>query len=425
MYALVDCNSFFASCEKVFHPGLKGKPVCVLSNNDGCIVALTPEAKALGLRRGDAAFKQSELIRRNGVSVFSNNMVLYAAMSRRITSILRQSIERVESYSIDECFCDLRGYEQHYRLDEFMRGIAEKIGLWTDIPVSVGIAPTKTLAKIGSKFAKKYSAYRSVCMIDNEQKRRKALSLIELEDVWGLGPATCRRLKALGVGSALEFADRPLDWVRRHFNKPGEQTWMELNGIPCIDTTEIACRNSITTSRSFGKMIESLGELKECTASFAASCAGTLRSQNSLTGMVSVFVCSNRMREDLEQYWNIGDIRFFSPTSDTIQISQAAIKLVERLYKPGILYKKAGVILRDISAERLYEPELFESQDLRESRIRLSRTLDDINVRYGPKTVSLAVEGYTSSTAQSWRPRQEQRSRDYLTSLDDLLTVND
>ena len=186
MYALVDCNSFFCSVEKVFHPGLAGKPVVVLSNNDGCIVALTPEAKAVGLRRGDPIFKVRHIVDQCHVAVFSTNMYLYAAMSKRVTSILRKSVCHVENYSIDESFCDLQGYDDHFDLEGMMRRIARKIKLWTDIPVSVGVAPTKTLAKMGSKFAKQYAGYHGVCMIDSDDKRRKALRLFDLTDVWGI-----------------------------------------------------------------------------------------------------------------------------------------------------------------------------------------------------------------------------------------------
>lgn len=208
MIALVDCNSFFCSVEKVFHPGLKNKPVCVLSSNDGCIVALTQEAKALGLKRGDPIFKQMEIVKRYGVKLFSTNMMLYAAMSKRVNNILRASVPRSEVYSIDESFLYLDGLEKYYNLKEYMHGVVEKVRLYTDIPVSVGIAPSKTLAKIGSKFAKQYKGYNSVCMIDSEEKRRKALALFALADVWGIGKQTLAKLQYLGIQTPLEFADK-------------------------------------------------------------------------------------------------------------------------------------------------------------------------------------------------------------------------
>ena len=207
--------------EKAFHPGLKGKPVCVLSSNDGNIVALTPEAKALGLRRRDPVFKVQKVIERSGVTLFSTNMILYAAMSRRVTFILRKSISHIENYSIDESFCDLTGYEQHHDLGTFMREISKKILLWTDVQVSVVVAPTKTLAKMGSHFAKKYKGYDTVCVIDTEEKRRKALKIFPLEDVWNKGRATFEKLTRLGVRTPLEFADKPEAWVRRNFTSPG------------------------------------------------------------------------------------------------------------------------------------------------------------------------------------------------------------
>ena len=263
MYALVDCNSFFCSVEKVFHPGLAGKPVVVLSNNDGCIVALTPEAKAVGLRRGDPIFKVRHIVDQCHVAVFSTNMYLYAAMSKRVTSILRKSVCHVENYSIDESFCDLQGYDDHFDLEGMMRGIARKIKLWTDIPVSVGVAPTKTLAKMGSKFAKQYAGYHGVCMIDSDAKRRKALRLFDLADVWGIGRGTLERLNYYGISTPLEFADKSASWVKARFTKPGQQTWRELNGEPCIDTAEVARKKTICTSRSFDGMVHDLDTLRQ------------------------------------------------------------------------------------------------------------------------------------------------------------------
>jgi len=272
MIALVDCNSFFCSVEKVFHPGLNGKPFCVLSCNDGCIVALTPKAKAIGLHRGDPIFKMRDIVEHNNVKLFSTNMYLYAAMSKRVNNILRSAVPHSESYSIDESFLYLDGMEKLYNLEDYMRGVAEKVKLYTDIPVSVGIAPSKTLAKMGSKFAKQYKGYRSVCMIDNDEKRRKALELFDLSDVWGIGRQILAKLNYYGIHTPLEFADKKENWVRNHFTLPGVQTWKELNGIPCVDTAEIAQKQSISTSRSFGEMVTDLDSLRASVAEFVASC---------------------------------------------------------------------------------------------------------------------------------------------------------
>lgn len=420
MVALVDCNSFFCSVEKVFHPGLNGKPVCVLSSNDGCIVALTPEAKKAGLHRGDPIFKMQHIVRAHNVKVFSTNMTLYAAMSERITNILRSDIAQVENYSIDESFCYLDGYEEHFDLVELMRGIATKIKTWTDIPVSIGIAPSKTLAKMGSKFAKNYKGYKGVCMIDDDRRRRKALEMFDLSDVWGIGRHTLEALRYYGINSPLEFADKSESWVRSRFKLPGIRTWLELNGLPCIDTSEIKSRQSITTSRSFGEMVTDRGVLMEALASFASSCANKLRAQNSLATEVTVFICSNPFREDLMQYNNMGVTTFFVPTSDTIEITNAVSRILDSIFRPNIHYKKAGVILNGIIPARPQQLFLFDEVDNRPERARLMKEIDQINSKYGPKTLRLGAEGAAKS---AWHVRSENRSGNYMTDINELLTV--
>lgn len=420
MFALVDCNSFFCSVEKVFHPGLEGKPVCVLSNNDGCIVALTPEAKKVGLHRGDPIFKVEGIVKHYGVQVFSTNMMLYAAMSKRVTNIMRKSIAHVENYSIDESFCDLNGYEQYYNLEEFMRGVANKIKLYTDIPVSVGIAPSKTLAKMGSKFAKNYKGYRNVCMIDTDDKRRKALELFDLSDVWGVGRQTLEKLNYYGIHTPLEFAEKSESWVRSHFHKPGIQTWQELNGIPCIDTSEIHRKQSICTSRSFGDMISDIDSLKASVATFASSCANKLRGQGSGCKTVTIFIGSNHFREDLPQYGNAASASLIVPTSDTIEITQAALKALESIYLPGIMYKRSGVVVSDIFPISPVQGDLFDPIQNRPQRSALMKAIDNINHRYGLKTIQLGVEG---EEKQPWKVKCEHRSPNYLTDISEILTI--
>lgn len=420
MYALVDCNSFFCSVEKVFHPGLAGKPVVVLSNNDGCIVALTPEAKAVGLRRGDPIFKVRHIVDQCHVAVFSTNMYLYAAMSKRVTSILRKSVCHVENYSIDESFCDLQGYDDHFDLEGMMRRIARKIKLWTDIPVSVGVAPTKTLAKMGSKFAKQYAGYHGVCMIDSDDKRRKALRLFDLADVWGIGRGTLERLNYYGISTPLEFADKSASWVKARFTKPGQQTWRELNGEPCIDTAEVARKKTICTSRSFGNMVGGLDSLKAAVATFAGSCANKLRGEGSGATSVTVFLCSNRFRNDLEQYGNAASARLLTPTSDTMEITNAALSILARIFRKGIMYKKAGVIVGDIVSISPLQANLFDPIANRPQRARLMRAMDELNHRYGLKTLRLAVEG---EDKQPWKVRCEHRSPNYLTNINEILTI--
>lgn len=421
MIALVDCNSFFCSVEKVFHPGLNGKPMCVLSNNDGCIVALTPEAKKVGLHRGDPIFKVQDIVRQYGVQVFSGNMYLYAAMSKRVTNILRQSVMRVENYSIDESFCYLDGYERHYDLTDYMRGVTRKIKLWTDIPISVGIAPTKTLAKMGSKFAKKYKGYDGVCLIDTDEKRRKALQLFDLSDVWGIGRQTLQSLVYYGIHTPLDFADKSELWVRQRFHKPGIQTWLELNGVPCIDTTEIRRSQSICTSRSFGNMVSDLSSLKASVATFASSCANKLRGQGSLARSVTVFICSNRFREGLPQYGNCATTILPIATSDTMEITAAALRTLESIYLQGIQYKKSGVILGDITIANPQQLDLFDPIANRTQRTALMKSIDKLNHRYGLKTIQLAVEG---EKKQPWKVKSEHRSPNYLTDINEILTIS-
>lgn len=420
MYALVDCNSFFCAVEKVFQPGLSGKPVCVLSSNDGCVVALTPEAKALGIHRGDPVFKVKDIVDRNDVRVFSGNMRLYAAMSRRIVQILRKSVAHVENYSIDESFCCLDGYERFYDLAEFMRGIARKIALCTDIPVSVGVAPTKTLAKVGSLFAKRYAGYQGVCMIDTEEKRRKALAMLPLSDIWGIGRHMKEKLVYYGVETPLVFADKSASWVKSHLKKNGYCTWLELNGVPCIDTSEVQRSQSICTSHSFGQNIEDLASLKASVANFAFSCANKLRAQQAVASSVTVFLYSNRFRNDLEQYENADTSYFIMPTSDSLEITASALRILDRLYKPGIQYKKTGVVLGRIGPSDSVQQDLFDSIPNRPQRMALMKAIDALNCRYGPKTVSLVVE---DSQKRDWHVKSEFRSPDYLTNINEILTV--
>ena len=420
MFALVDCNSFFCSVEKVFHPGLEGRPVCVLSSNDGCIVALTPEAKAVGLHRGDPIFKMKDIVEKHQVILFSTNMPLYAAMSRRVTSILRLSVHHVENYSIDESFCDLKSFGEHFDLTKLMREVRQRIKLWTDIPVSIGIAPSKTLAKMGSKFAKQYQGYRGVCMIDTEEKRRKALEIFALSDVWGIGRRTLEVLNYYGVHTPLQFADKKESWVRAHFHQPGVQTWMELNGIPCIDTSEVIRNQNICTSRSFGDMVSDLPSLKASVASFASSCANKLRGQQSVCQSVTVFVSSNSFRTDLPQYGNAATVLLATPTSDTLEINKAAMQCLESVYLPGIMYKKSGVLLGKISPAYPAQMELFNSPVRRMRRENLMHALDDINQRYGAKTLHLAVE---DCGHQPWHVKCEHRSPNYLTDINEILTI--
>ena len=420
MIALVDCNSFFCSVEKAFHAGLNGKPVCVLSSNDGCIIALTPEAKAIGLYRGDPIYKVRDLVKYNNVAIFSTNMYLYAAMSRRVTNILRSFVNHVENYSIDESFCFLDGYDKQYDLEDYMRMVVEKVKLYTDIPVSVGIAQSRTLAKMGSKFAKNYKGYNSVCMIDTDEKRRKALSMMELSDVWGIGRRTLPKLEYYGVHTPLELADKKESWIKSRFSLPMVQTWKELNGISCIDTAEIAGKQSICTSRSFGEKVTDISSLRAAVANFAASSANKLRGQHSVASAVTVFIMTSRFREDLRPYSNSLTVTLPVPTSDTIEITKAALQIVDDIYVKGICYKKAGVVLSDITNNTAIQQNLFDDIQNRPQRFKLMNTIDKLNHRYGIKSIRLAVEG---ADKEAWHSKSEHRSGNYISDLNEIMTL--
>lgn len=284
----------------------------------------------------------------------------------------------------------------------------------------MGIAPTKTLAKIGSKFAKQYKGYRSVCLIDNEEKRRKALALFELADVWGIGKQTLTKLNYLGIRTPLDFADKKGSWVHSHFTKPGLQTWKELNGIPCIDTSEVLQRQTICTSWSFGLLVTDYNELKASVASFAASCANKLQEQHSLTSAVTVFVSSTRFREELPLYSN-GQTRILPmPTSDTIEITLAALAVLKEIYREGIGYKKTGVILGNITDVSYIQQNLFDEVKNRPERMQLMKRIDELNHRFGLRKIHLAVEGEEN---QAWHAKSEFRSGNYLSDLREILTI--
>lgn len=421
MYALVDCNSFFCSVEISFRPWLRGKPVCVLSNNDGCIVALTKEAKAVGLHRGDPVHQVRGIIERNDVTLFSGNMMLYSAMSKRVMSILARAATRIDVYSIDEAFLDLSDSGRYRDIAADMRALAAQVLQWTGIPVSIGVAPTRTLAKMGSRFAKEYPGYHSVCMIDSESRRLKALELFDLADVWGIGRRTVPKLAALGVKTPLDLARKPEEWVKRHFNVNMYRTWLELNGHSAIDTMEKAEKQTITTSRSFSHLTDNLEVIETGTANFAASCANKLRAQNSLAGRIGVCIMTSTFREDLPQHIEMLDMPLCIPTADTTELVHAALQLVRRLYRPGYKYKKTCVMLSDIIPAAGFQQDLFDPVSNRPERAALMHVLDDVNTRYGLHSLQFAVQ--TGHEAE-WRSKHLHNSPDYLTNINEIPVAN-
>ena len=303
MYGIIDCDNCYVSCERVFRPDLNGKPVVVLSNNDGCVVARSNEAKALGIKAGIPYFQLAQQFPDNKIAVFSSNYELYGELTDRVVSIIRQEAPAYFRYSIDECFVYLDGMEE-VDLKKWGEDLHKKIKQYVGMPVSIGLAPNKTLAKMASHFAKKYQGYRHCCMIDNDEKRIKALKLYPIEDVWGIGRRYAAKLEAQGVKTAYDFAQHHKDWVRLTFNNINiVRTWQELNGEDVVPNEELTKKKSICTSRSFNGMISDYDSLRTQVSNYAARCAEKLRAQNTVASIVGVFVSSNPFREDLLQYW--------------------------------------------------------------------------------------------------------------------------
>ncbi len=420
MYALVDCNNFFVSCERVFRPQLEGKAVVVLSNNDGCVVARSNESKAMGIRMGTPYYQISHLADKGRLEVCSSNYTLYGDMSARVMSILADTVPKIEIYSIDEAFLVLDGISPE-KIHPLCSALAAKVRRWTGIPVSIGVAPTKTLAKIASHFAKKYKGYKGVCMIDSEEKRMKALSLTPVEDVWGVGRRLAPRLHEAGVRTASDYAARPESWIKENYMLHGLRTWMELHGTVCVEAETEAARKSICTSRSFAGMIEDEEELSMKVADFAAQCARKLREEGTAALDVTVFLHTNRFRTDLEQYFPSASIRLQTAASNTQEIVSAALQGMKMIFRQGYKYKKAGVTVGNIVPAGSVQGSLFGfDPELRARNDRLSRIMDQVNTKGDSSLLRLASQkpGHYADDI-----RREHCSRRYSTSFDELIEV--
>lgn len=397
MYGIIDCDNCYVSCERVFRPDLEGKPVVVLSNNDGCVVARSNEAKALGIKAGMPFFKLEEQFPDQKIAVFSSNYELYAELTGRIIEIIKQEAPAYFRYSIDECFVYLDGMEG-INLKEWGENLHRLIFRSVGMPVSIGIGPNKTLAKLASHFAKKHPGYRHCCMIDNDDKRIKALKLYPIEDVWGIGRRYTARLKEYGVNTAYDFAQHTQGWLRATFhNIVIERTWRELNGDDCVPNEQLAAKNSICTSRSFPGMITDFDELRTHVSNYAARCAEKLRQQGSVAGIVSIFLSTNPFREDLPQCWSFQEQRLITPTSSTTTIVQTAAALLQQVYRKGYQYKRAGVIVMGIGPKSPIQQDLFDQNAEQFQKMRrLDEVVDRINRLQGSETIVLGAQQYTS-----------------------------
>ena len=432
MYGIVDCDNCYVSCERVFRPDLNGKPVVVLSNNDGCVVARSNEAKKLGIKAGTPYF---QLVQQFGlrptsdatrqcpyeyditlaapsvpyekIAVFSSNYELYGELTGRIVEIIKQEAPAYFRYSIDECFVYFNsqfiihnsrlGEADYSELKLWGENLHKRIKKSVGMPVSIGLGPTKTLAKLASHFAKKYPGYRHCCMIDTDEKRVKALKLYPIEDVWGIGRRYAAKLQALGVQTAYDFAQHHGDWVRNIFNNIViYRTWQELNGIDAVPNKEMAKKKSICTSRSFNGMVSDFETLRTHVTNYAVRCAEKLRAQKTVAGVIGVFLNTNVFREDLPQYWNFQEKRLIVPTCSTIEIVKAATEVLQKIFIPGYKYKKAGVIVMSVGPNSPVQTDLFDyNAEQFQKMKRLDAAIDYINKVNGSETLVLGSQQYT------------------------------
>ena len=418
MFALIDGNSFYASCERVFRPELEKRPVVVLSNNDGCIVTLTKEAKALGLKRGTPLFQVKEVIEQNQVAVFSSNYELYGDMSARMMATIASLVPAIETYSIDECFADLSGLDQ---LTSLGQAIRERVGMWVGIPTCVGIAPSKTLAKYCNHLAKKIPALHGVLNWNDlsEPRQQKALMLGGVGDIWGIGPRLAKRLSQLGIVSAWDLSQTPQAFLREYFPVTVLQTAAELRGEAVMDFVPVAeDRQRLVRSRSFSADVKEVEALAAAVTFHVEEAARVLRKEQLAARRIGVIILSNRFREDAQQYSGFDEHDFGVYVNDTPGLMRQALVILHRIYRPGIAYKKAGVVLEDIIAQEEAPQDLFAFE--REGNNRLSQVMDKMNAHYGKGILSYAT-AFTQTT--DWKMKRQYKSPSYTTRVSDLLRV--
>lgn len=420
MIGLIDCNNFFVSCERVFNPSVRNKPVIVFSNNDGCAVAISNEAKALGVKRGDPFFKIKGVCKAYDIQTFSGNHKLYGDMSSRVMAVLSSVVPEIEIYSIDEAFLHLDSFGQE-SFQEFGRDIVRRVRRYTGIPTSLGIAPTKTLAKVAARFAKKYPGYRSCCVIDSEDKRRKALELTPVREVWGIGRRLNRKLNDHGIFTALQLADLPKEDIDKLFNVTGEKTWMELNGNPCVGfEPEDTQQKQMICSRSFGKALTDFDDLSAAVAAFANIVGRKMRERSLCAVSLSVFVHTDGFRPDLPQYYNTAHRTLSEPTADTMTLTAAATQALRSVFRNGFAYKKAGIIINELTDGNHIQQSLFSNAADRQRRQRLMAAVDSINsCSIGRDTIHTGAYCSIDNFV-----RREKPSRLFSTRLSDIITIN-
>ncbi|MBN4058084.1 Y-family DNA polymerase, partial [Olleya sp. AH-315-K02] len=413
MFALIDCNNFYASCERVFNPNLRDKPIAILSNNDGCVISRSDEAKVIGLPMGAPIFKWEGFCKTNKIQVLSSNYPLYGDMSSRVMKILEQFSPDVEVYSIDEAFLEFKNFGD-YDFKDYGNQIRKRILKWTGIPTSVGIAPTKALSKVASKIARKFpDETKGVYVIDSEAKRIKALKWIKLKDVWGIGRGLQKRLKVKNCKKAFDFVQLHDEWIRKNFSITEWKLKKDLEGIPTIKLDEIKTKRAIATTRSFEYTFSDLDNIKERVSTFATSCAEKLRKQGSSCHAIIVMLSSNRHKKNLEQHRESTMVRLSYPTDSTLVISNNAVEAVTSIYKKGIKYKRAGVIVTGLVPTNNHQLHLFEHENPKHKP--LMSVIDTINKKYSDYKIKLGNQ----DLERTWKMRQERLSPRYTTDINE------
>ncbi|MDM2925664.1 Y-family DNA polymerase [Citrobacter sp. Cpa228] len=421
MFALVDVNSFYASCETAFRPDLKGRPVVVLSNNDGCVIARNAEAKTIGVKMGDPYFRQKDLFRRCGVVCFSSNYELYADMSSRVMATLEALSPRCEIYSIDEAFCDLSGVRNCRVLEDFGRELKDAVYQNTGLAVGVGIAQTKTLAKLANHAAKKWQKQTGgVVDLSNLERQRKLMSALPVDDVWGIGRRIGKKLEAMGIKTVLELADTDIRFIRKHFNVVLERTVRELRGEPCLELEEFApVKQEIVCSRSFGERITNYDAMRQAICSYASRAAEKLRGEHQFCRFISTFVKTSPFALNEPYYGNSASVKLLTPTQDSRDIIAAATRSLDAIWKDGHRYQKAGVMLGDFFSQGIAQLNLFDDNAPRRGSEKLMEVLDHLNAKEGRGALYFAGQGIQ----QQWAMKREMLSPRYTTRYEDLLQV--
>ncbi|EBQ3158749.1 Y-family DNA polymerase [Salmonella enterica] len=421
MFALVDVNSFYASCETAFRPDLKGRPVVVLSNNDGCVIARNAEAKRAGVKMGDPYFKQKDVFRRYGVVCFSSNYELYADMSSRVMSTLEAMSPRCEIYSIDEAFCDLTGVRNCRVLQEFGQELKDAVYQNTGLAVGVGIAQTKTLAKLANHAAKKWQRQTGgVVDLSNQDRQRKLMAALPVDEVWGVGRRISKKLEAMGIKTVLDLADTDIRFIRKHFNVVLERTVRELRGEPCLELEEFApVKQEIVCSRSFGERITDYDAMRQAICSYASRAAEKLRGEHQYCRFISTFVKTSPFALNEPFYGNSASVKLLTPTQDSRDIIAAATRSLDAIWKDGHRYQKAGVMLGDFFSQGIAQLNLFDDNAPRRGSEKLMEVLDHLNAKEGKGALYFAGQGIQ----QQWAMKREMLSPRYTTRYEDLLQV--